>query len=238
MKKSKRPARSRAIVVAEHGEKPIPLDGPERALLNEALRRGEDMRVAVEASVTTYGRWLLGELFHDDTKAALDNKTGNNVWLELVRRAGGPTMQVDRGMLSATLRVAALDKRLNDETWRGLGFGRKRLLLPLAAEPLLREGAQHVAKFKLAHAAIRHYVAGVLQEGGRAPVARVTMPILVSRVQKLRRSLGSAAVLRRVTELRDTVPAAERARAADELEELRGVLAKMVKALRGRAKGG
>ena len=93
VKKSKRPARPRAIVVAEHGEKPIALGTQERALLGEALRRAEDMRVTVEASNTGYARWLLGELFHDDTRAALDH--GTQVW-SARERAGDERDHVGR----------------------------------------------------------------------------------------------------------------------------------------------
>jgi hypothetical protein len=231
--RTKRP-RSRAIVLAEHGEKPASLTPAQRTLLNEALRRGEDMRESVEVSVTTYGRWLLGEVFRDDTRAALEEDGENKVWRELVRRAGGPTLQIDRGLLSAALRVAALDKRLNDESWRGLAFGRKRLLLPLAEDARVREGARHVAKFNLSHVAIREYVSGVLGAEGHAPAVRLTMPRLVSRVQKLRKTLDSAAVLRKVFDLREEASVADRSRAAQELDQLRGVLGKLAKALRAK----
>ena len=226
--------RPKAMVLAQHGEKPVALKGAERTLLNEALRRGEDMLVSLEASITSYGRWLLGAIFKDDAKAALDDKSENKVWLELVRRAGGPTLPIERSALYSALRIAALDKHLADDTWRGLGFGRKRLLLPLASDARLRDGARHVAKFKLSHSAIRQYVTAILTDGGRPPALRFTVPALVTRVQKLRETLGSEAALRRAAELRDTADADDRARAARELDELRDVLCKLAKTLRGK----
>ncbi len=226
--------RATALVRAEHDEKPVALSTLERTLLNEALRRGEDTRVAVEASLTTYGRWLFGAIFKDDAQAALDDRSDNKVWLELVRRAGGPTLQIDRSGLYLALRIAALDKHLGDETWHGLSVVRKRLLLPLSTDTRLREGARHVAKYNLSHVAIKGYVSEVMSDAGRPTPVRFTVPALVARVQKLKETLGSAAALRRAAELRDSASEGERVKAAKELEGLREVLGKLAKALRGK----
>ena len=231
--RARRP-RPRAIVEAEHGEAPIKLTSAERTLLNEALRLGEDVRVDVEAAVASYGRWLLGAIFRDDAAAALDDHTKNPVFRELVRRAGGPTLRISRHLVYLAVRLAARDKRIVDQSWQGLDAGRKELLLPLGTDDRLREGAQHVSKFNLTHASTKHYVAEMMRASGRAPVVRLTVPRLVQRVQRLRETLGGAATLRKVHDLRDSTEPAERATAADEIDRLRGVLGEISKALRKR----
>ncbi len=228
------PTRPRALDAAQHGEPPIKLTGTQRTLLNEALRRGEDVREQVESAITSYGRWILGAVFADDAAAALDDRTDNPVWRELVRRAGGPTLKVTRHLLYVAVRLAARDKRILDQSWQGLDAGRKELLLPLGTDERLREGAQHVAKFNLTHASTKQYVTELLRGSGRAPAVRVTVPRLVQRVQRLRETLGSPAILRKVHDLRETTDPTDRKEAADEIERLRGVLGELAKALRKR----
>jgi len=229
-----RRARPRAIVLAEHGEAPVKLNAREKTLLDEALRRGEDLREQVEANVTSYGRWLLGSVFADDASAALNDKSNNAVWRELVRRAGGPTLRIGRRMLYVALQLAAHDKRIADTTWRDLDAGRKELLLPLGDDGRLREAAQHVAEFNLTQASTRQYVSGLLESTGRARAVRLTVPRIVGQVQKLRASLGSAAALRKVEQLRETAEPREREKAAAEVDELREVLGKIAKSLRAK----
>jgi hypothetical protein len=230
-----RRARPRAIVLAEHGEAPLTLTSREKALLDEALRRGEDLREQVEANVTSYGRWLLGSIFGNDASAALDDKSNNSVWRELVRRAGGPTLRIGRRMLYVALQLAARDKRIADTTWRGLDAGRKELLLPLGDDTRLREAAQHVAKFNLTQASTRQYVSSLLESAGRARAVRLTVPRLVGHVQKLRATLGTAAALRKVEQLRERAEPREREKAADEVEQLREVLGKIARSLRAKS---
>ena len=81
--------------------------------------------------MTAYGRWILEAVFRDDASAALDEKTKNPVWVGLVRRAGGPTLRVSRRVLYVAVAIAANDRRITDQAWRGLDGGRKELLLPL-----------------------------------------------------------------------------------------------------------
>ena len=230
-----RRTRPRAIVLAEHGEAPLTLTSREKALLDEALRRGEDLREQVEANVTSYGRWLLASIFGNDASAALDDKSNNSVWRELVRRAGGPTLRIGRRMLYVALQLAARDKRIADTTWRGLDAGRKELLLPLGDDARLREAAQHVAKFNLTQASTRQYVSGLLESAGRARAVRLTVPRLVGHVQKLRATLGTAAALRKVEQLREGAEPREREKAADEVEQLREVLGKIARSLRAKS---
>lgn len=229
MVKAARPA---VLERVAHDPRPVKLDPRQRTLLNEALRRGEDTREQVEATVTAYGRWLLGAVFHDDAAAAVDPRTDNPVFRELVRRAGGPTLKISRRMLYVAIQLAARDKRIVDQHWQGLDAGRKELLLPLGTDQRLREGAQHVSKFNLTHARTREYVAEVLRENGKPRALRLTMAGLVARVQKLRETLGAPAVLRKVHDLRDGADPAERRKAADEIDRLRGTLNELAKALR------
>ncbi len=226
--------RPRAIVEAEHGEPPVKLTFAERSLVNEALRRGEDVREQFESAVASYGRWLLGAVFDGDAAAALDDRSNNPVWRELLRRAGGPTLKISRRMLYVAVQLAARDKRIVDQSWQGLDAGRKELLLPLANDQRLREGAQHVSKFNLTQTDTRQYVAEQLRASGRAPAVRLTVPLLVQRVSKLRASLGSAAALKRVHTLKESADPSERAEAADEIDKLRGVLGEISKVLRKR----
>jgi hypothetical protein len=221
-------------VLAEHGEAPVKLTPREKVLLEQALRRGEDLREQVEATVTAYGRWLLEGVFANDPSAALDDKSGNPVWRELVRRAGGPTLRIGRRMLYVALQLAARDKRIADTTWRGLDAGRKELLLPLGDDTRLRDAAQHVSKFNLTQASTRQYVSGLLESSGRPRAVRLTVPRLVGQVKKLRASLGTPAALRKVEQLRDVAEPRDRDKAAEEVEQLRKVLGKIAKALRAK----
>lgn len=229
-----RRSRPTALVRAEHHEPPVRLTGGQRDVLAEALRRGEDLREEVEAKVLAFGRWLLAEVFDGDAAAAIDEKTKNAVWLELVRRAGGPTLQLNRRLLYVALNIAARDKRIGDQSWRGLDAGRKELLLPLGDDQRLREAAQHVAKFNLTQPMTRAYVTELLESQGRARQVRLSAPRLIGRVKLLRTGLERPAVLRKVAELREGLEPAERAQVVEELERLRGVLAELAKAIRGR----
>jgi hypothetical protein len=65
-------------------------------------------------------------------------------------------------VLTVMLRIAAYDKRITDQTWRGLDAGRKEILLPLGDDRKLREAASHVSKFNLALALLQR-VRGVRQ---------------------------------------------------------------------------
>lgn len=225
-----RGARPSALARAEHGGAPVHLTKDERRVLDEALRRGQDTADELEAQVMAYGRWLLESIFDSDATKALDDRTQNPVWLELVRRAGGPTLRVSRRMLYVALQLAARDKRIADQAWQNLDAPRKELLLPLKDDRAIREAAQHVAKFNLTQPKTREYVTELLVDGGSKRQLRITATGMVSRVRTLRASLGSAAVLRRVRAF-DLAPH-ERAAVADELDKLKDVLLELSRAVR------
>lgn len=225
--------RATALVRAEHGAAPAHLTKQQRSVLNEGLRRGEDVRELLEATVTSYGRWILADVFGDDAASALDGGAKNAVWLELVRRAGGPTLRISRRILYVALAVAAHDKRMTDQSWRGLDAGRKELLLPLGDAGRLREAAQHVARFNLTQTKTREYVTELMRSDGRTRQVRLTAPRLLARVRTLHAALDQPAVFKKIGQLGKTVSDAERQRIAKEMDQLRDVLMRAARALRG-----
>lgn len=212
--------------------RPCLLTAPQRRVFDEALRLGTDLADEVESKVAAYGRWLLESVFDNDSTAALDGSSKNPVWLELVRRAGGPTLRISRRMLYVSLQLAARDKRITDQSWRGLDSGRKELLLPLEDDRKMREAARHVSKFNLTQSKTREYVGELIAEEGGERQVRLSAPAIVSRVKKLRESLGSAAALRKVKAISGTLPAAKRHEVMAEIEKLRHVLDALTKELR------
>ncbi len=233
-RRSKLRPRPSALVRAEHGGAPVHLSPRERQVFGEALRLGADLADEVEAKVSAYGRWLLEAIFANDAAEALDARTKNPIWQELVRRAGGPTLRVSKRMLFVAVQLAAYDKRITDQTWRGLDPGRKELLLPLAEERRLRDAAQHVSKFNLTQTKTRAYVGELLAKDGEAPVVRLTAPLLMGRMKKIRETLGGAAVLRKIRTLHGEIEASERQALAGEIDKVREVLTAIAREVRGR----
>jgi hypothetical protein len=228
------PARPSALVRAEHGGAPVHLNAAEQKVFGEALRLGADLADELEAKVSAFGRWLLQAVFASDAAAALDDKTKNPVWQELVRRAGGPTLRISKHMLYVAVRLAAYDKRITDQTWRGLDPGRKELLLPLREDRRLRDAAQHVAKFNLTQTKTTAYVSELLAETGEPAQVRLTAPVLMRRMEKIREALGGAAVLKKVRALHGEMDAKERQALAGEIDKVREVLTAIAREVRGR----
>lgn len=222
--------RPSALVRAEHGGAPAHLTGAEQKVLAEALRRGEDLREELQTKTLEYGRWLLEEVFDGDTTAALDDRSQNPVWRELVRRAGGPTLGVTRHLLYVALRIAANDHRINAAAWRNLDAGRKELLLPLRDERLLLAAARHVSDMNLSQSKTQDYVTGLLAEQGKPRRVRLTPRTFASRVKRLRVGLGGAATARRLQGL--PMETAERRAVVAELEGLRDAIHKILQAVR------
>ncbi|CAN5225548.1 hypothetical protein BH09MYX1_BH09MYX1_61300 [soil metagenome] len=223
--------RPSALVRAEHGGTPIALDATQKLLLGDALRAGAGLADELEDKVVAYGRFLLSKVFADDTTAALDRKTKNPVWLELVRRAGGPTLRLNRRLVYVALTTAAWDRRIHDAAFRSLDVARKELLLPLGDELRLKAAANHVAKLDLTQTDTRQYVTQLLAEEGKVRQVRITGKGIVSRAMKLRKSFEGA-TLKRIKTLE--LEPAERKAALLELARLKEVLAEVVKALNGR----
>jgi hypothetical protein len=208
------------------------LDPPTRQVLAEALRRGAEAADVAEDAIVGFGRWLLVHVFADDAAAALDARSENPVWRELVRRAGGPTLRLGQRALYVALHVAARDKRIGDEAWRGLDVSRKELLLPLGDEAAMRKAAQHVTAMKLSARATRDYVAALRAQKGRGPRARVTGERVVTRVQRFNKLAGDEASQRKsLAALRD-LDDAKRRSAEAELRRLRDWAAALLRGLR------
>ncbi len=230
----KPPARPSALVRAEHGGASVYLSAAEKRVFSEALLLGADLADEVEAKVSAYGRWLLDVVFANDAAAALDDKSKNPVWQELVRRAGGPSLRIGKRMLYIAVRVAAYDKRISDQTWRGLDSGRKELLLPLREDRRLRDAAQHVTKFNLTQTKTSAYVSELLAETGQAPEVRLTGPLLLGRMKKIREALGGAVVLKKVRALQGDLDPQGRQALVSEIEKVREVLSAIAREVKRR----
>ncbi len=218
------PARSTALMRAERGSPPVHLSGAEVHLLDRALAEGSELKDTLEKAVIAFGRWVLVEVFGNDAMRALDEWGRNPVWLELVRRAGGPSLGISRTVLYAALRLAANDKRVTDQSWQRLDMGRKQLLLPLREPAKLRQAAQHVMKWNLTQTKTKEYVTQLQAEHGKKPIVRLTRAGLIGRVRKLRESLGGATILKRAGELATKMNARERAEVVKEMSALRAIL--------------
>ena len=225
-------SRPSALVRAEHGGAAVHLTTEQRKVLDQALRLGEDLREELESKTLEYGRWLLEEVFDDDTTAALDDKSKNPIWQELVRRAGGPTLGITQHLLYVALRIAAHDHRISAAAWRGLDAGRKELLLPLGDEKTMLAAAKHVAEMNMSQKKTAEYVRGLREASGRPRAVRITPGAFASRVKRLRAGLGGGATLKRLRSLE--MEAGDRTAIVSELEGLRDAVAEILKALKGR----
>jgi hypothetical protein len=206
------------------------LTARQKDILQEALRKGEEFARDVESRTIDYGRWLLDEVFDGDTTAALEEKAKNPIWLELLRRAGGPSLRVSRRMLNVAVRIAAWDKRITDQSWRGLDAGRKELLLPLGESKMLRDAAERVSRFNLSQTKTREYVHELLAKKGEPPTPRITGAVLSSRLRKLRESVGTAAALRKIRSLE--LKPKERAAILREIEQLNETLRSIARGIK------
>jgi len=209
-----------------------PLTKDQKLLLAEALRRCEVSRDAIEDAVVELGRWLLVHVFEDDATAALEGRRDNPVWRELLERAGGPSLKMPARAINIAVRIAAYDKRIQDEAWRNLEPGRKELLLPLGADAALREGAQHVTAMKLSHRDTKAYVKAHLAPKERAREKK-TSRFVVRRLSSLAKRLD--APFRRSTAQAFTKGSPEeRAAIKQEITALRDLASQLLADLKGK----
>ncbi len=185
----------------DHGGAPVKLTKEQDFVLMEAVRRGESVQRKNQDTLLEFGQWMLDTVFDGNTTAALDPKSENPVWMELVRRAGGPTLHVTPRFLYVALRIAAYDKRITDEPWRLLDAGRKELLLPLVDLAALREAARHVTKFDLTQKMVQAYVTAQLAQAGGKRVVRWTGLQMSRQLEKIGAMLAERAPLRRLREI-------------------------------------
>jgi len=228
--KKKKPAEPTTAMVLARGDGQ--LSKSERALLAEALRRAEGTRNVVESALLDFGRWLLNEIFHDDAGAALENKRDNPVWLELLSRAGGPTLRLGERFLYVSLEIAAHDKRIQDDAWRLLDPGRKELLLPIKDEARMREAAQHVVAMKLSQRATRAYVRAEKAAQGTAAAPRVTQKRFEAHVRRFRERVLDPAYKRKVERSLRDLAKDEKDGVRDELQAIKAWAADLLATLR------
>ncbi len=227
-------APERPAVDLARTDAPDALDAAQRKLVAEALRRCEEVRVEMESALVDLGRWALVNVFDDDAAEALTGARANPVWRALLARAGGPTLRLSARMLSVGLHVAAYDKRIQDESWRGLDVGRKEILLPLGDDKLLRAAAKRVTSLKLSQRATRDLVAAMQADAGRGKAVRLTAPRLGARVRRMREALAPKPFLRKVEALGRDLDADTRERLLREVNALREAADALLDALRSR----
>lgn len=175
----------------------------------------------MEAALIGFGRWILINVFKDDTTAALEGKRDNRVWQSLRARAGGPTLRVSEKLLYVAVDIAAHDKRINDDTWRLLEPGRKELLLPLGDEGQMRDAAKRVVAMKISQSATRAYVREMRAATGKKTTPRATGPLLHRRMRRVRSVLDAAGLLRSVRRVAPALSAEDKAALRGEVEAIR-----------------
>jgi hypothetical protein len=223
--------RTKALTVAAPAAAST-LTAAQKKLLAEALRRAEETRDVMEDALVGFGRWVLVTVFDDDAGAALDERADNPVWRELLARAGGPTLRLNRKLLYVSVHIAARDKRITDEAWRALEPGRKELLLPLGDDKLMRKAAQHVTAMKLTQRDTRAYVDGLREEQGQAPKARLTAPRLLGQAKRFRAAVATAAAQRRAAAVVREMSDAQKEKLVGELDAIAAWVAEMRRSVR------
>jgi hypothetical protein len=190
---------SGTIVAAGRDE--ASLSRTDDALLAEAVRRGREVVTTTESVVAAYGQWLFANLFGGETRAVLDRDPDQPVWGRLLDGKGATRTGIARSTLVTTLRVAALDKRLDDGAWSGLSYSHKVALLPLSEPNALRSAARHALAASLSVQDTRTYVSNLLHPEGprlrltpasaRGAIRRIAVSFARPRyVQKLETQLG------------------------------------------------
>ena len=218
-------------IVSADAEPGAILTASEQRLVAEALRRAEETRNVMEDALVGFGRWVLVSVFDDDASAALEGRSTNAVWVDLVRRAGGPTLRLHKKLLYVALHIAARDKRITDDSWRNLEPGRKALLLPLGDEGLMRAAARHVTSLKLTQRATRKYVTSLLAERGEARAVRVTAPRVTAQVRQFRERVTDKAFERKAVAALKSADKADARAAIRELEAVRAWATRVLRRL-------
>lgn len=91
-----------------------------------------------------------------------------------------------------------------------------------------------MSRWNLTQTKTSAYVSELLAETGQAPAVRLTAPLLMGRIKKMHESLGGAAILRKVREIRADLEPGERQEIAGEIEKVREVLTAIAREMRGR----
>ncbi len=223
-----------AIDRASHLTRPLALDKPQKALLDEALLEAGKVVAVVEDAVLGFGRWLLVHVFESDTRAALSDRSDNAVWLELLRRAGGPTLKLNDKALQNCVRVAAYERRISHGTFRGLDYNTKELLLPLGDEQAIAQAAKHVSDLALSQKAVGKYVDALRREQGKPREPRITVPRLHRLLETTHERLSFPHGKRRLEKLAANLSKEERAAMQAKLRAVIDAAHELQAILRGR----
>jgi hypothetical protein len=221
-----------ALATVARSDERVTLTDDERVLFAEAIRRGEDARDTMETAAVSFGRWLLDEVFRGDADAALAGGERVRVWQALLEAADGYRLRLDKRTLSISLRIAAYDTSLQDDSWRLLDAGRKALLLPLEDPALLKQAARHVTSMRLTLAATGQYVANLRRELGAPPQIRMTPKRALRAVHKLGAPLSDARWVKQLGSRLKELPREGREEALDELRAAKDAIAALIAQLR------
>src|SRR5262249_20922522 len=118
------------------------------------------------------------------------------------------------------VRIAALDKRINDDSWRLLEPGRKELLLPLGSDDALRQAARRVVSMKMSQRATRDFVRETLSAGGRSRAGRGAAPRLQTQIAQFNQRLSAVLGRKRLESLLRKSKPEEKAALRAEVERL------------------
>jgi hypothetical protein len=202
-----------------------PLSAAERAVLAEAVARGESLRKQTDEAVADYGRWLFSQVFGDDSTAAIAHRDDNALWMAIADAADSVHLRLPLALIEAAVLCAAYDKRLNSDAWRALDFGRKSRLLRLEQDKLLRQGAQHALSANLSAKATEQYVREVLREQGEPVQARLSMGRVQRRLADFSQRLSGRAFTRRFDQLVRDADEADKKALLAEIEAAQSALA-------------
>ncbi len=221
----------RAVGAAPH-RKASRLSDADRALLQSVIERAALVHETVESTWTEFGRWVFVQVFGEDSTSAIDHRGDNPVYEELLRLADGPKVRIRAEDLERATLCAAYDKRLNNDSWRALNYGRKWRLLRLDNEKLLRKGAQYVLASNLDTRGVESYVRNVLAERETGLDTRVNFRALTGQLRRVTQRVTTDAFLKQLASAAKQLDDEQRERVVAQIEAARDALDVLHKKLR------
>ncbi len=188
------------------------LSEADRALLQSVLAKAAAVHEAVESTWTDFGQWIFTQVFGEDSTAVIDHADDNPVYTELLHLADGPKVRIRREEIQRAVLCATYDKRLNNDSWRALNYGRKWRLLRIEDEKLMRKAAQHVLASNMDTRGVETYVRNILTEHGNALETRVNLRALSGQLQRVTERVSSNAFLKKLTSAAKDLDPEQRAR--------------------------
>jgi hypothetical protein len=210
------------------------LDPAERAVLDEAVARGESVRKTVDSAVAEYGQWIFTHVFGGDTTAVIDGRADNALWRELTDVADGPKLRLPAELIERAALCAAYDQRLNSDAWRALDFSRKSRLVRLGDDKLLRKAAQHALATNLSAKDTEAYVRALLRELGEPVQTRVSIGRVQTQLDRLSERYHSKEFLRRVESASRDADPEERKALTESIARMQAALAEVKARLKAR----